>query len=66
MLKKKIIDKREQDALFAVACNFFVQGQYRQAKIIFDGLKALMPQEEKFARAARECKNRFSQTKEIF
>ncbi|MCA9508198.1 MAG: hypothetical protein KC505_07255 [Myxococcales bacterium] len=61
--EKHLLEKREQDALFAVGYNFFMQGQYRQAKIIFDGLSALIPHEEKFFRAAQECKSRFSYKK---
>jgi cytochrome c-type biogenesis protein CcmH/NrfG len=63
--EKNSIEKREQDALFALGTNFFAQGQYRQAKVIFDGLRALLPQDESLARAVEECQNRFLSTRKL-
>ncbi len=53
--QKNYIEKREQDALFALGSNFFAQGQYRQAKVIFDGLRALLPDDPSLSRAVEEC-----------
>lgn len=55
---RNFIEKAELDALFALGSNFFSQGQYRQAKVIFEGLKALVPDNEAIMRAAEECQVR--------
>lgn len=48
----------EFDAIFALGANFFAQGKYRQAKIIFDGLVAKVPHNQLAILAAQECSNR--------
>lgn len=55
---RNFIEKSEQDALFALGSNFFSQGQYRQAKMIFEGLQALLPNNEAITRAVEECQLR--------
>ncbi len=62
--QKNHVEQSERDALFALGSNFFSQGQYRQAKVIFEGLRALLPENEAILRAVEECQARAEREKD--
>jgi hypothetical protein len=56
MLEK--ISEAEFDAIFSLGANFFDQGKYKKALVIFHGLSVLEPENSIAERALNLCKRR--------